>query len=142
DWALLATDTHQGIKKVISDLNTLYKNESALHQLDFSSEGFQWIDCHDSSQSVLSFLRWNKDRSEHVVCILNFTPLVRENYRLGVPASRNYQEILNTDSEYYAGSNCGNSNQIITEGTAWSGFDYSINIILPPLGALFLKVAT
>ena len=142
DWALLATDTHQGIKKVISDLNTLYKNESALHQLDFSSEGFQWIDCHDSSQSVLSFLRWNKDRSEHVVCILNFTPLVRENYRLGVPASNNYQEILNTDSEYYAGSNCGNSNQIITEGTAWSGFDYSINIILPPLGALFLKVAT
>ncbi len=140
DWNLLEIDTHQGIKQVITDLNKIYKNESALHQLDFSHEGFEWIDCHDSNQSVLSFIRWNKDRSEHIVCILNFTPLVRENYRLGVPDGKNYQEILNTDSNYYAGSNCGNNSNIITENIAWSGFEHSINITLPPLGALFLKI--
>ena len=140
DWHLLEVDTHQGIKQVITDLNKIYKNEAALHQLDFSHDGFEWIDCHDSSQSVLSFIRWNKDRSEHIVCILNFTPLVRENYRLGVPSGKNYQEILNTDSNYYAGSNCGNNHNIMTENIAWSGFEHSINIILPPLGALFLKI--
>ncbi len=140
DWHLLEIDTHQGIKQVITDLNKIYKNECALHQLDFSHQGFEWIDCHDSSQSVLSFIRWNKDRSEHIICILNFTPLVRENYRLGVPTGKNYQEILNTDSHYYAGSNCGNGHNIMTEKIAWSGFKHSIHIILPPLGALFLKV--
>ncbi len=140
DWALLEVDSHQGIKKVITDLNRIYKNEAALHELDFSSQGFQWIDCHDSQQSILSFIRWNKDRSEHLVCILNFTPLVRENYRLGVPDSTNYQEILNTDSNYYAGSNCGNGEKVLTQNIPWSGFKYSISITLPPLGALFLKV--
>ncbi len=140
DWALLDTETHQGIKKVITDLNKNYKNEAALHELDFSSDGFQWIDCHDAGQSVLSFIRWNKDRSQHVVCIMNFTPLVRQNYRIGVPSSTDYQEILNTDATRYAGSNCTNKDKIIAEDTPWSGFEHSISLTLPPLAALFLKI--
>ena len=140
DWALLDTETHQGIKKVITDLNKNYKNEAALHELDFSSDGFQWIDCHDAGQSVLSFIRWNKDRSQHVVCIMNFTPLVRQNYRIGVPSSTDYQEILNTDAARYTGSNCTNKDKIIAEDTPWSGFEHSISLTLPPLAALFLKI--
>ncbi|MCK5725803.1 MAG: 1,4-alpha-glucan branching protein GlgB [Thiotrichaceae bacterium] len=139
DWDLLGFDTHQGIKQLVSDLNHQYKNEPALHELDFSSDGFQWIDCHDSSQSILSFLRWNKERSQHIVCILNFTPLTREGYRIGVPNGTDYQEVLNTDSSYYAGSNQGNQGKIAIEEIPWSGFEYSISITLPPLGALFLK---
>ncbi|MCK5917899.1 MAG: 1,4-alpha-glucan branching protein GlgB [Cocleimonas sp.] len=139
DWALLKVETHRGIKKVITDLNKIYKNEIALHDLDFSSDGFQWIDCHDAGQSIVSFLRWNKDRSEHIVCIMNFTPLVRDNYRIGVPSSNNYQEILNTDATRYAGSNCTNKDNILTENIPWSGFEQSIKLTLPPLGALFLK---
>jgi len=139
DWALLDVDTHQGIKQLVTDLNQLYRNENALHQLDFSEQGFQWIDCNDSSQSILSLIRWSKDRSEHVICVLNFTPVVRENYRIGVPENMDYSEVLNTDSEYYAGSNLGNSSRIKVEATPWSGLENSISITLPPLGALFLK---
>ncbi len=139
DWALLSVDTHQGIKQCVSDLNKLYRDEPAMHELDFSSDGFQWIDCHDSSQSILSFIRWSKDRSKHVVCVMNFTPEPRENYRMGVPSTANYQEILNTDSSFYGGSNCGNG-AITTDATAWSGFEQSINITIPPLAALFIKV--
>jgi 1,4-alpha-glucan branching enzyme len=139
DWALLNTETHQGIKNIITDLNKIYRNEAALYELDFSADGFQWIDCHDAGQSVLSFLRWNKNRSEHIVCIMNFTPLVRQHYRIGVPGSTDYKEILNTDSKCYAGSNCANKGKITTEDTPWSGFEHSISITLPPLGALFLK---
>jgi len=142
DWALLDVDTHRGIKQLVSDLNKLYRNEPALYELDFSEKGFQWIDCNDSSQSVLSFIRWSKDRSEHVVCILNFTPVLRENYRIGVPENAEYKEILNTDSEYYAGSNQGNQNSINAEATPWSGLENSISLSLPPLGALFLKANT
>jgi len=139
DWALLGVETHQGVKRLIGDLNRVYRNEPALHQLDFSQQGFQWIDCHNSGQSVLSFIRWSEDRSSHVVCILNFTPVLRENYRIGVPGSAGYQEIMNTDSAFYQGSNCGNGGEIISEEMPWSGFEKSISITLPPLGALFLK---
>lgn len=139
DWALLDVDTHQGIKQLVTDLNQLYRHEIALHELDFTEQGFQWIDCNDSSQSVLSFIRWSKERKEHIVCILNFTPVPRKNYRIGVPEKAQYNEILNTDSSYYAGSNQGNQNNIEAEVEPWSGFENSISINLPPLGALFLK---
>ncbi len=139
DWALLDVEQHQGVKHLVSDLNHQYRQESALHQLDFSQDGFQWIDCHDSSQSVLSFVRWSEDRSEHVVCVLNFTPMVRHDYRIGVPGGSPYQEILNTDSTFYGGSNQGNGGLIQLEDKPWSGFEQSITLTLPPLGALFLK---
>ncbi len=139
DWALLEVDQHQGVKRLLGDLNRLYRQEAALHQLDFSQEGFQWIDCHDSSQSVLSFIRWSQDRREHIVCVLNFTPMVRTHYRIGVPGELAYQEILNSDSSFYTGSNCGNGGLLPASETPWSGFERSISLTLPPLGALFLK---
>lgn len=138
DWDLLEFDTHQGIKRLVSDLNQLYRKQPALHELDFSHDGFQWIDCHDSGQSVLSFIRWSKERRDFVICILNFTPIPRENYRIGVPQASAYKEILNTDSAFYMGSNSGNNGQINAEEIPWSGFETSISLTLPPLGALFL----
>ena len=139
DWALLLIEGHQGISKLITDLNKLYQKEVALHYWDFSQDGFQWIDCHDSDQSVLSLMRKSTDPQDTIVCILNFTPLPRNNYRIGVPAANAYDEILNTDSAYYSGSNCGNQNPVIIDATPWSGFEQSICLTLPPLSAIFLK---
>ncbi len=139
DWALTSVERHQGISKLITDLNTLYKNETALHYWDFSHDGFEWIDCNDSDQSVLSLLRKSKNPHESIVCLLNFTPVPRNNYRIGVPAADNYHEILNTDSAYYAGSNCGNQNPVKIDAKPWSGFEQSICLTLPPLSAVFLK---
>ncbi|MCK5902695.1 MAG: 1,4-alpha-glucan branching protein GlgB [Cocleimonas sp.] len=139
DWDLLNVDSHLGIKQLITDLNKLYTTEKALYHWDFSEQGFQWIDCHDADQSVLSLMRQSDQADDHIICILNFTPLIRENYRIGVPTAANYQEILNTDSHFYSGSNCGNQGNLNVEAIAWSGFKQSIGLTLPPLGALFLK---
>ena len=139
DWALLDFPNHQGIKQLVSDLNRLYREEIALNQFDFSSEGFQWIDCHDSEQSVLSFIRRGTEEQDNIVCIFNFTPVPRENYRIGVPAATYYEEILNTDSSYYAGSNMSNNGKIVVQNMPWMGFSHSTSLTLPPLGALFLR---
>ena len=139
DWVLLDFPNHQGIRKLVSDLNRLYREENAMHQFDFSADGFQWIDCHDSEQSVLSFIRRGKQEQDTMVCIFNFTPVPRENYRIGVPAAAYYEEILNTDSDYYAGSNMTTNGQIVVQNMPWMGFSHSMGLTLPPLGALFLR---
>ncbi|MCL4110460.1 UNVERIFIED_CONTAM: hypothetical protein GTU68_022342 [Idotea baltica] len=139
DWALSSVDSHRGISQLISDLNTLYQNETALHHYDFSHDGFEWIDCNDSDQSVLSLLRKSDNPEDSIVCLLNFTPVPRNDYRIGVPAADSYHELLNTDSSFYAGSNCGNQNLVAIEDTAWSGHQQSICLTLPPLSAIFLK---
>ncbi len=139
DWALMDLPNHQGIHKLISDLNKLYREHKALHQFDFSSEGFQWIDCHDSEQSVLSFVRRGKEQQDTIVCIFNFTPVPRTNYRIGVPAAVRYDEILNTDSKYYAGSNMSSNGATLVQNMPWMGFSHSMDLALPPLGALFLR---
>lgn len=139
DWSLLEHAAHQGIKLLLGDLNKLYRKEPALHHWDFSQQGFQWIDCHDSEQSIISLLRKSEQQEDSIVCIINFTPVVRENYRIGVPEATGYQEILNTDSMYYGGSNCGNQGLLVVEDTPWSGFSHSIELTIPPLAALFLK---
>jgi 1,4-alpha-glucan branching enzyme len=139
DWALLSIESHQGISKLITDLNKLYQKEAALHYWDFSQDGFAWIDCHDSDQSVLSLMRKSNDPQDTIVCLLNFTPIPRNNYRVGIPAADKYFEILNTDSSFYSGSNCGNQNPVKIDATPWSGFAQSICITLPPLSAVFLK---
>jgi 1,4-alpha-glucan branching enzyme len=128
------------VQAVVTELNRLYRELPALHAIDFEEGGFQWIDCHDASQSVLSYVRWGKDGS-FVVVILNFTPVPREGYRLGVPRPGHYQEIFNSDSEYYWGSNIGNEGAVFTEELPWMGFDQSIKVTLPPLGALILQSA-
>ncbi len=138
-WDEASTPAHQGIQTLVRDLNQLYRQEPALHELDFSAEGFQWIDCHDVQQSVLSFVRWSAEHQQHIVCVHNFTPLVRAHYRLGVPASHAYREIFNSDSHYYGGSNQGNAAHIEVSDNPWMGFSHSIEITLPPLASLFLK---
>ncbi|MEK7322983.1 MAG: alpha amylase C-terminal domain-containing protein, partial [Pseudomonadota bacterium] len=134
DWYVLKYPFHQGAQRLVSDLNQLYRTQPALHIDDFEPRGFDWIDCHDATQSVLSYLRRGGDQL--AVVALNFTPVPRENYRLGVPAPGLYHEVLNSDSHLYAGSNLGNAGQVKAESVPWMGHPYSITINLPPLAAV------
>jgi 1,4-alpha-glucan branching enzyme len=137
DWYLLERDAHRGVQALTRDLNHLYLNTPALYELDFFVEGFSWLDCHDSEQSVISYQRRAADGSL-VVVILNFTPAPRMDYRVGVPESRVYQEVFNSDSTYYGGSNSGNLGAIIPTGQSWAGQPDSIMITLPPLAGVIL----
>mgnify|MGYP005844792161 CR=1 FL=1 len=141
DWHLIDFSTHKGIQKLVIDLNKIYKNERSLWVNDTSFDGFQWI-CHqDIENSVISFLR-KDDRGEFLVVILNFTPVVRENYRIGVPAYGFYKEILNTDSSIYYGTNVGNLGGVWAENIPWHLYPYSISLKLPPLGGIIMKIGT
>ena len=137
DWELLDVPAHAQVKSLVSDLNRLYVQHPALHYYDFDDHGFEWIDCHDASQSVLSYLRKYQDR--YLVVILNFTPVPRHGYRLGVPRSGYYRELINSDSEYYGGSNVGNDAGVQSASIAWMGKDQSIMLDLPPLAGLVLE---
>ncbi len=139
EWDLLKYPFHQGVKTLLSDLNRLYATHPELHQFDFDHQGFEWVDCHDSAQSTLSYLR--KDEEDFLLVALNFTPVPRHDYRLGVPESGGYQEIFNSDSSYYGGSNVGNG-WVEAEEIPWMGRPYSISITLPPLsGIVFCRQA-
>ncbi len=137
DWYLLERPQHQGIMSLISDLNHLYKDTDALHEIEFEHNGFEWVDCHDASQSILSYLR--KDKQGHnIIVILNFTPVPRTNYRIGLPQAGFYRELLNSDSELYGGSNLGNVGGVNSEPTPWMNRGHSATLTLPPLGAIIL----
>jgi 1,4-alpha-glucan branching enzyme len=140
EWDALVAPSHQGVQSLVSELNRLLKNEAALHEEDFHHNGFEWIDGSDVEGSVLAFLRHAKDKRESVVVINHFTPVVREGYRIGVPQMGFYQEILNTDSSLYWGSNVGNNGGVQSEETPWHGQPYSIVVTLPPLATLLFKV--
>ncbi len=137
-WNELDSPYHRGVKDLVAQLNKLYTEVPALHYYDFDARGFDWVDCHDSAQSVLIFQRNGPDDS--VIIALNFTPIVRENYRIGVPFGGHYEEILNSDSSYYNGSNTGNDDPIVSEPVPWMGRDHSISITLPPLAGLIIKL--
>ncbi len=141
DWHLTQWDSHQGTQRLVSDLNALYKREPALHQVDFEWTGFEWLELHDWENSVLSFLRRGKTPGDDVVVVCNFTPVVREDYRVGVPTGGYYRELLNTDSSIYGGSNAGNSGGVWARPEPHAGRPFHIPLKLPPLGTLFLKVA-
>ena len=138
DWYLMDYPQHQGMRALVSQLNRHYREIPALHELDFEGGGFEWIDCHDASQSVLSYLRWARDGS-YVVVALNFTPVPRGNYRIGVPKPGVLREIFNSDSEFYDGSNMGNQGNVLSEPIGWMGQDQSVVLTLPPLGMLILQ---
>ena len=106
-WDLLQYENHQGIQKAVADLNRLYCNTPALYELDFESNGFEWIDCLSSNESTVSYVRKSRDGKDIVVVSLNFTPVVREDFRVGVPSDGYYREIFNSDSEHYGGTNVG-----------------------------------
>ncbi len=137
DWYVLDYPLHQGVKSLVTDMNTLYKQEESLHKYDFEHRGFAWIDCHDAPQSILSYLRLGDNES--MVIVLNFTPMPRHNYRLGVPKKGLYKEVFNSDSEYYGGSNIGNAGAIEADELPWMDQPYSINITLPPLAGVLFK---
>jgi 1,4-alpha-glucan branching enzyme len=139
DWHLTQFPPHAGMQKWISDLNRVYRNESALHQVDFHYSGFEWIDFHDKASSVITFLRKSYDGKEKVIVTCNFTPVPRTNYRIGVPEEGLYREILNSDSSYYGGSNIGNAGEIQTESISCHNRKFSLTLSLPPLAAVFLK---
>ncbi|MBP7423868.1 MAG: 1,4-alpha-glucan branching protein GlgB, partial [Sulfuritalea sp.] len=139
-WQLLQHRLHAGVQNLTRELNRLYVAESALHQLDFSPEGFQWIDCHDADQSVVSWLRRARD-GRFAVVVLNFTPVPRQGYRLGVPRDGDYIERINTDSAHYGGSDLGNGGHVSAEARPWMGFPASVSLTLPPLAALVLLPA-
>jgi len=131
---------HQGVKRPVGDLNRLYTETPALHHYDFEPHGFDWIDCHDAPQSTLSYLR--RCGEQIAVVALNFTPVPRYHYRLGVPNPGLYREALNSDSGHYAGSNLGNAGLVHAEDVPWMNRPYSISITLPPLsGVVFLPSA-
>ncbi len=137
DWYVLEYPYHQGVQTLVKDLNNLYKSQSALYQHDFDYLGFEWIDCHDVQQSIISFRRKNGD--EELCVVLNFTPVTRQNYRIGVPKEGTYKEIFNSDSTYYAGTNVGNG-AVVSEPKPWMNLPHSINLTLPPLGGVILKL--
>jgi 1,4-alpha-glucan branching enzyme len=141
DWPRQEQTYHQGVKILIGDLNRLYQQEVSLHQIEFNERGFEWIDCHDSSQSVLSYLR-KDSRGNELVVIINFTPVPRQNYRIGLSRPGDYLEIMNSDSTFYGGSNMGNNGLITTQPIAWMGRDHSAELTLPPLAGVVLKRAT
>ncbi|MBU0500127.1 MAG: 1,4-alpha-glucan branching protein GlgB [Gammaproteobacteria bacterium] len=136
DWHQNQDPQHRGVQLLVGDLARLYREQPALHELDFSHEGFSWIDCHDSTQSVISYLRRDR-QGRTLVIVLNFTPVPRYGYRIGVPRAGSYRELINSDSAYYNGSNLGNEG-LQTESVPWMGFDQSLNLILPPLAGLVL----
>jgi len=141
EWAALTAPTHQGVQRFVKDLNYLYQNEPALYEDDFEWTGFTWIDANDSDNSVFSFMRNAKSRPEFVVVVTNFTPVPRHNYRVGVPKSGYYREILNSDSAHYGGSNMGNDGGRTTEDIPWHGHAQSLSLTLPPLATIMLKLA-
>lgn len=138
DWNLLEQPWHQGIQKLCRDLNHCYRDHSALYELDFESAGFQWIDCHDHAQSVISFLRRDRNHSL-VLVIFNFTPVPRRNYRIGVPMHGCWRECFNSDSSHYGGSNLGNLGELWAQPQGWNGLSHSLEMTLPPLAAVILE---
>ncbi|HEY6441860.1 MAG TPA: 1,4-alpha-glucan branching protein GlgB [Candidatus Acidoferrales bacterium] len=139
DWSLENSPPHRGIQRLLADLNGLHVREHALHQVDFEWSGFEWIEPNDAAVSVLSCLRRGTDPQEIVVAVCNFTPVMRESYRVGVPRPGFYREILNTDSNYYGGSDVGNSGGVQAEPIPWNDRPYSLNLRLPPLAAVYFK---
>jgi 1,4-alpha-glucan branching enzyme len=142
DWHLLEYSTHQGVQKWVQNLNHFYKSETAMHEDDFSYSGFEWIDFHDAESSVISFIRRGKKAKDEVVVVANLTPVPRLNYRVGVPRKGFWKEVLNSDAVTYGGSGHGNLGGIEATPIPSHGKFYSVSLVLPPLGVVFLKNET
>ncbi len=140
DWPLLDHEKHRQMQNWARDLNHLYREQPALWQLDCEPDGFHWIDANDADFSVYSYIRYAEDRSDFLVVVLNCTPVVRENYRIGVPSAGYYRELLNSDAGYYGGGDVGNAGGVHSDDFGSHGQPFSLNLRLPPLAILILKV--
>jgi 1,4-alpha-glucan branching enzyme len=138
-WWIAKEPPHAGVQHFVRDLNHLYRREPSLHQVDYDPAGFQWIDCNDNENSVFSFFRRARDGNDIIVVVLNFTPVPRYGYRVGVPFAGVYREILNSDAEIYGGSNTGNAGTVTAEPVQAHGHAQSLRLVLPPLGCVMFK---
>ncbi len=139
DWDLLRHASHAGLQKWVADLNRLYGAEPALHELDFSDRGFEWVDCNDADNSVLSFLRKSASRNDVLLVVCNFTPVPRHGYRVGVPRGGSWRELLNSDAKEYGGSGVGNLGGVESEPIVCHGRPRSVSLTLPPLSVVLLE---
>jgi len=139
DWHLLEFSPHRGIQRLVRDLNRLHREEPALHERDFEQVGFEWIDFSDWEKSVVSFIRRGKSEDEQLVVVCNFTPVPRQDYRVGVPAGGHWREILNSDAGEYGGSGQGNFGGVEASAMPFHGRNHSLSLKVPPLGLLVLK---
>ncbi len=139
DWDLLGSPMHSGLRRWVRDLNTLYRGEPALHELDCHPSGFSWIDANDSAQSVISLIRRGRSSEAIVLVVANFTPVPRANYRVGVPRGGRWAEVLNGDAPIYGGSGQGNIGGASTVPVSAHGHPQSLNLTLPPLAVIALR---
>jgi 1,4-alpha-glucan branching enzyme len=137
DWSLLDRPEHAGICRWVSDINAVYRHEPALHRHDCDASGFQWIESEDGRNSVLAFLR-RADPDRPVLVVVNFTPIVRDDYRLGVPLRGQWSELLNSDLDVYGGSGVSNMGRLVADYVPWHGQENSLSITLPPLSVVML----
>jgi 1,4-alpha-glucan branching enzyme len=136
EWHLLGSPLHSALARWVRDLNTFYRGQPALHQVDSDAAGFSWVDCKDFQRSVVSFLRRSRDSQDQLLFVCNFTPVVRQNYRVGVPVDGLWKEVLNSDAPLYGGSGQGNFGGLHVSPLPIHGQPYSLNMTLPPLGIL------
>ena len=134
DWEVLGDPAHGGLQKWFRDLNRVYAEERSLWELDHDHSGFSWIDCNDHEHSVIALTRRAADERDFTVAIVNFTPVPRRDYRVGVPAGGAYLELLNSDASLYGGSNIGNQGRVESEARPSHGYAHSITVTVPPLG--------
>jgi len=138
-WDLAQWDRHSGIQQLVADLNRIYKSVPALYEQDFDPKGFEWMDCNDWENSILTFARKSIDSEDIALIACNFTPVPRSAYRVGVPWAGFYEEILNTDAKEYGGSGIGNAGGVSTEEVTWHGKDQSLLLTLPPLSTVVFR---
>jgi 1,4-alpha-glucan branching enzyme len=139
DWHLLDEPLHRGLQAWVRDLNHTYRREPSLYEVDFEGRGFSWIDCHDNENSVISMIRRGRHHHDFTVMVVNFTPVPRPGYLVGVPEAGWYRELLNSDAGLYGGSNMGNGGGIHTAPVAIHGYEQSLSLVIPPLGFVLLK---
>lgn len=139
DWALFGHTMHDGMRRFVGDLNRLYRSLPALYEVDFKDDGFRWIQADDHKNSILAFSRSAENPDDFIVAVQNFTPVPRDDYRIGVPTSGFYTEVLNSDAEIYGGANIGNDGGVYSEPVPMHGFPQSLALTVPPLGMLILR---
>jgi 1,4-alpha-glucan branching enzyme len=138
-WWLLEHREHAGVRDLVHDLNAIYRDEPALWEVDFSSDGFRWLEPNDAANNVFAFMRLSRDGERTVVCVANLAPVPREHYRVGLPRGGEWEELLNTDSSYYGGSGVGNMGKVTAEERGCNDQPFSAELTLPPLSVLWLR---
>jgi 1,4-alpha-glucan branching enzyme len=137
-WHLLESPEHAGVQALVRDLNRVYREHPALWSIDFDPAGFYWLEHNDSDANVIAFARQASEESETLVLVANFSPVVRNGYRVGLPTAGRWTEVLNTDSRFYGGSDVGNPGGVLAEAMPWNGQPYSAQLTIPPLAGVML----